>query len=33
MSVTIGSNAPAFKLPSRPGHEVDLSTVFGKQKV
>lgn len=33
MSVTVGSNAPVFKLASRPGHEVDLSQVIGRQKV
>jgi peroxiredoxin len=33
MSVTVGTRAPAFKLASRPGHEVDLSTVIGHRKV
>ena len=33
MSVTIGSHAPAFKLPARPGHEVDVGNVIGHQKV
>ena len=33
MSVTVGTAAPAFKLASRPGHEVDLSTVIGHRKV
>jgi glutaredoxin-dependent peroxiredoxin len=32
MSVTVGQSAPAFKLPSRPGHEVDLATVLGSRK-
>jgi len=32
MSVSVGSAAPVFKLPSRPGHEVDLSTVLGSRK-
>ena len=33
MSVIIGSHAPAFKLPARPGHEIDVGNVLGKQKV
>lgn len=33
MSVTVGSNAPVFKLAAKPGHEVDLSQVIGKRKV
>ena len=33
MSVTIGSHAPAFKLPARPGHEIDVGNVIGHQKV
>jgi peroxiredoxin len=33
MSVSVGSAAPAFKLPARPGHVVDLSTVIGSRKV
>ena len=33
MSVTTGSRAPAFKLPSKPGHEVDVGAAIGKQKV
>ncbi|MFM7798324.1 MAG: redoxin domain-containing protein [Planctomycetota bacterium] len=33
MSVTVGSAAPAFKLASHPGHEVDISTVIGHRKV
>ena len=32
MSVHLGSAAPAFKLPSRPGHVVDLGAVFGTRK-
>ena len=32
MSVHVGSAAPAFKLPSRPGHVVDLGTVIGTRK-
>jgi len=32
MSVHVGSAAPAFKLPSRPGHVVDLGAVFGTRK-
>ena len=32
MSVHVGSAAPAFKLPSRPGHVVDLGAVFGTKK-
>ncbi len=32
MSVHVGSAAPAFKLPSRPGNVVDLGAVFGTRK-
>lgn len=32
MSVTVGQTAPVFKLPSRPGHEVDLAAVIGSRK-
>lgn len=32
MSVHVGSAAPAFKLPSRPGNVVDLGAVFGARK-
>lgn len=33
MSVAIGSKAPPFKLPSKPGTEVDVGALFGKEKV
>ena len=33
MSVTVGAAAPVFKLPSRPGHVVDLAADFGSRKV
>lgn len=33
MSVTIGSKAPAFKLPAKPGHVVDVGAKLGKEKV
>ncbi len=33
MSVTVGSKAPPFKLPSKPGHEVDVGAVIGRQPV
>ena len=33
MSVAIGAAAPAFSLPARPGHVVDLSSVIGHRKV
>lgn len=33
MSVAVGSAAPAFKLPARPGHVVDVGADFGTRKV
>jgi len=33
MSLTIGSNAPTFTLPSQPGTPVDLAAVIGHEKV
>lgn len=33
MSVTVGSRAPAFTLPSEPGTTVDLATSIGHEKV
>ena len=32
MSVHVGSAAPAFKLPARPGHVVDVGAVIGSRK-
>jgi peroxiredoxin len=33
MSVAVGSSAPAFKLPARPGHVVDVGADLGARKV
>jgi peroxiredoxin len=33
MPVTVGSKAPAFTLPSRPGNPVDVGAEFGKGPV
>ena len=33
MSITIGSKAPAFTLPSQPGTPVDVGALLGKEKV
>jgi peroxiredoxin len=33
MSVAVGSAAPAFKLPARPGHVVDVGADLGARKV
>jgi len=32
MSVAVGTKAPAFTLPSKPGNPVDLSQTLGHQK-
>ena len=33
MTITVGTNAPAFTLPSQPGHPVDVGALLGKEKV
>ena len=33
MNLVLGSVAPAFKLPSKPGEEVDVGALFGHEKV
>lgn len=33
MSLTVGSAAPRFKLPHKPGEEVDVGALIGKEKV
>lgn len=33
MALQVGSVAPAFKLPCKPGEEVDVGASFGKEKV
>jgi peroxiredoxin len=33
MALQVGSAAPAFKLPSKPGEEVDVGALLGKEKV
>ncbi len=32
MSLTVGSKAPAFTLPSQPGHPVDIGAHIGNEK-
>jgi peroxiredoxin len=31
--LTVGSSAPAFKLPAKPGETVDVGALFGQEKV
>ena len=33
MSLTVGSKAPAFTLPSQPGQPVDVGAIIGKEKI
>lgn len=33
MSLTVGSQAPAFTLPSQPGQPVDVGAIIGKEKI
>jgi peroxiredoxin len=33
MSVSVGSHAPKFALPARPGHVVDVGAMIGTQKL
>lgn len=33
MSLTVGSKAPAFTLPSQPGTSVDVGALIGKEKL
>ena len=33
MSLSVGSAAPSFKLPAKPGEEVDVGACLGKEKV
>ncbi|MSR28042.1 MAG: redoxin domain-containing protein [Phycisphaerales bacterium] len=33
MSITVGSKAPPFNLPSKPGTPVDVGQLLGKEKV
>ena len=33
MSLTVGSKAPAFTLPSQPGQPVDVGAIIGQEKI
>ncbi len=33
MALSVGSKAPLFTLPSKPGEPVDVGSLFGKEKV
>ncbi len=33
MTIRIGDRAPAFKLPAKPGEEIDVGALLGKEKV